>query len=332
MQKGLVSIIIPVFNTERYLRRCVASVLNQTYRELDIILVDDGSTDACPDICDEFALNDHRVRVIHKENGGQSSARNLALNSGLLGEYATFVDSDDWIDNNTVEYCLSLAENYKVDAVQIQMLETDNESVTIDCQEETLEVFKGDEVLQKFMDFSTRTSNYGLCGCFMKAELLKNLRFREGKVYEDIDYKYKMLRNTQSMIYSNLRKYYYFQSGDSTSMGGLKRRDFELYDAAEELYNLTKNNPYGSIKFLGEVKRARTAFSLLSKMAYYGMSDMTLDKKEVLKTLTKEHRRNLAILLKSPMRLSRKVLAVAFAVDYYFAESMIKVIKRFLVY
>lgn len=92
----LLSVIIPVYNVEPYLHRCVDSVLNQTYRNLEVILVDDGSTDGCGAICEEYAAKDDRVRVIHKANGGQASARNVGLEQ-MTGEYLTFVDSDDWL-------------------------------------------------------------------------------------------------------------------------------------------------------------------------------------------------------------------------------------------
>ncbi len=93
----LISVIVPVYNVEPYLRKCVDSILNQTYRNLEVILVDDGSPDGCPAICDEYAEKDARVRVIHKVNGGQSDARNAGLKNAC-GEYVTFVDSDDWVD------------------------------------------------------------------------------------------------------------------------------------------------------------------------------------------------------------------------------------------
>ena len=93
----IITVIIPVYNVEKYLRRCIDSVLNQIYKHLEVILVDDGSPDGCPMICDEYAQRDSRVTVLHKKNGGLSSARNAALDSPLTGDYVTFVDSDDWI-------------------------------------------------------------------------------------------------------------------------------------------------------------------------------------------------------------------------------------------
>ena len=117
MDNSLVSIIIPIYNVEQYLDRCIKSVINQTYKNIEIILVDDGSTDKCPEICDQYAQKDNRIVVIHKENGGLSSARNAGMKV-LKGEYMLFVDSDDWIKGNTVEELLQIAIEHDVDFVR----------------------------------------------------------------------------------------------------------------------------------------------------------------------------------------------------------------------
>ena len=102
MQKKLVSIIVPIYKVEKYLKQCLDSILNQTYENIEIILVDDGSPDNCGKICDEYASNDKRIRVIHKENGGLSSARNAGLDVAT-GEYISFIDSDDYVSENFIK-------------------------------------------------------------------------------------------------------------------------------------------------------------------------------------------------------------------------------------
>ena len=327
-----VSVVIPVYNVEKFLHRCVDSVLNQTYNNLECILVDDGSSDKSPSICDEYAHLDNRVVAIHKENGGQSSARNAALDYPLSGEYITFVDSDDWIEPDTIQYCLNLIDNYNVDIVQFQMIETNTSNCQIRNKKEQLDVLSGKEILQKYLFWGESTGNYGVWGGLYRKGLFDGIRFREGKINEDIDFKYKLLSNAQSMIFSNQIKYFYYQSGNTTSMGGLKLKDFDLYDAAEELFKLTKDEEYGKIKFLGEVKKARTAFSLLCKIAYYGISDPALNKEETVRHLTIEHRKNTKLLLKSPMPISRKVLVILFFINYNISEKTIKTLKHFLIY
>lgn len=103
MKDDLISVIVPVYNVEKYLHKCINSILNQTYKNLEIILIDDGSTDNSGKICDEYALKDNRIKVIHKENGGLSSARNAGLDI-CSGDYIGFVDSDDYIAEDMYEY------------------------------------------------------------------------------------------------------------------------------------------------------------------------------------------------------------------------------------
>lgn len=106
----LVSIIVPIYGVEEYLSKCIDSIINQTYKNLEIILVDDGSPDKCPDICDAFEKKDERIKVIHKKNGGLSDARNAGIDTAH-GDYIVFVDSDDWIENTMVEHLLFACKN-----------------------------------------------------------------------------------------------------------------------------------------------------------------------------------------------------------------------------
>lgn len=98
MENDLISVIVPIYNVEKYLQECLDSIINQTYKNLEIILVDDGSTDNSGIICNEYAKKDNRIKVIHKKNGGLSSARNAGMDECSVGGYITFVDSDDWLN------------------------------------------------------------------------------------------------------------------------------------------------------------------------------------------------------------------------------------------
>ena len=110
MLQPLISVIVPCYNVEEYLPKCIESILNQTYRNLEILLVDDGSPDNCGRICDEYAAKDSRIRIIHKKNGGLSDARNAALDV-MTGEYVTFIDSDDYVSDDYVEYLYKIIKN-----------------------------------------------------------------------------------------------------------------------------------------------------------------------------------------------------------------------------
>lgn len=328
IEQSLISIIVPVYNVESFLCRCVNSLLEQSYENIEIILIDDGSTDSSGEICDEIAEKDSRVKVIHKENGGLSDARNKGLEIAS-GSYIGFVDSDDWVSADMYECLFGLISDNNADAAQINFIFAYNQDIQLQPGGKKTEVYEGKEILQYFMTSSTVTGKYSVWLCLFKKSLLDGLMFRKGKVNEDIDYKYKALSRCKKFVVSNQIKYFYFMNSASITRAGLKKRDFDLYDAAEELYKLTQNEDYGSIKFLGEVKRARTAFSLLCKIAYYGISDPTIDRKQITKELTNEHRKNLVVLLKSPMKFNRKVVAVLLALNIKTVEVPLKIAKFF---
>lgn len=131
MESKLISVIVPVYNVEKYLSKCIDSILAQTYKNLEIILVDDGSPDNCPKICDEYAKKDNRIKVIHKENGGLSAARNVALDIAK-GEYIGFVDSDDFIAEDMYEVLYNLAEKYNAEISSVSFYKViENNIITI---------------------------------------------------------------------------------------------------------------------------------------------------------------------------------------------------------
>ena len=323
-----ITVIIPVYRVEKYLDRCVESVVNQTYKDLEIILVDDGSPDNCPKMCDKWASRDARIRTVHRENGGLSCARNTGL-SLATGDYITFVDSDDWIAADIYEHCMTLFGKYKgANTVQFNVMLTDNSNVSVDQPSEVICSYRDKEILEYYLSTSTRKSGgFSVCRCLFEASTAKRYRFREGKINEDIDYKYKVLRDCHEWVITNRIGYFYWQEGNSTSSGKLNAKDFQLYEAANELYTLTKNETYGNIAFLGRVKKARTPFSLLCRIAIWGIGDKTLNENEVVKRLVKEHRHNLPLLLIAPLPISRKILSVMFAVNFSVTKYLLSFVR-----
>ncbi len=324
-ENPLVSVIVPVYGVEKYLDRCVQTLLQQTYTPLEIILVDDGSPDRCPQLCDAYAQGHNNVVVVHKANGGLSSARNAGV-AVAKGEYIAFVDSDDWVSEDAYQYAMKLMEDYGADCVQFDFIKASGKQ-EVKQPEEKISVYQGKDILQYYMDSSTRTGSYSVWKCLFRKKLIADICFREGKINEDIDYKYKALSVCRKLVISNQRKYVYFQSGDSLSTGGLKKRDFDLYEAADALCALTQQEDYGSIRFLGQVKKARTAFSLLCKIAFYGIADKSIEEKALIKKLQKEHRKNTITLLRGPIPVSRKLLALGFFVSYTLTKAAITVAK-----
>lgn len=201
----MISIIIPVYKVEKYLRQCVDSVLAQTYTNLEVILVDDGSPDNCGAICDEYAANDSRVKVIHKKNGGLASARNAGLDA-VTGEYIAFVDSDDWIDSDMYETLLRLLLECDADIAEgsfrfYRPWKTENK--TLECPN-TQKVFtwEGAQILDRFYFGSDLFGDVSVIVCtkLYKAQLLRDLRFREGFVYEDSEFMPRVLHACRKLV------------------------------------------------------------------------------------------------------------------------------------
>lgn len=320
-----ISVIVPVFNVEKYLVRCVHSLLNQTYENIEIVLVDDGSTDGSGVLCDQLKEMDSRIKVIHKANGGLSSARNAGMTQ-RSGDYITFIDSDDWIELDTYQHCLDLLRLNNADCVEFSTLMVRDEK-PISQKNEKISVYSGKKILQYYMESTTKFGSYSVCRCLFPKESLKNLEFRHGKVNEDIDFKYKALSRCSKLVVTNLYKYHYFQTGNSISVGGLKKRDFDLYEAVDVLNELTQKENYGSIKYLAQIKKARTAFSLLSKIAYCGVADDSLDERTIVKQLLSEHRKNLKQLILSPIPISRKILAIMYCINFSVSKKVISVFR-----
>ncbi|MBQ4243839.1 MAG: glycosyltransferase, partial [Clostridia bacterium] len=155
----LISVIVPVYKTEKYLDRCVNSIVNQTYKNLEIILVDDGSPDRCPELCDRWAEKDNRIKVIHQENGGMSAARNAGLRIAK-GDYIGFVDSDDWIDNDMYEYLYILLINNQADYSTINYDIKKRETDRTENQNECINLLDNNRMFEIFFRVITSDIRY----------------------------------------------------------------------------------------------------------------------------------------------------------------------------
>lgn len=328
----LISVIVPVYNVEQYIHRCIDSIVNQTYSNIEIVLVDDASPDCCGEICDDYAKLNNKITVIHKQNGGLASARNAGVHVAK-GDYICFVDSDDWIEKDTLEYCVNLvnAEKDTVDIVQYGVATVSSFDDVVKSKSQAIKKLRGKDILNYLMVKSIKTDSYfSVCRCIYAAHLVKNETFPEGRVNEDIVYKYRILSKASYMIDTNQIKYFYFQGTGSITTDGFKKRDLDLCVAAEELNRLTQEETYGRIRKMGKVKYARSGFSLLCKIAYYGIADKDINKKETVKAFQKDLRHNYFLLIFSPMTFSRKVLATLFCINFKLTEKIVQLAKRFL--
>jgi glycosyltransferase involved in cell wall biosynthesis len=204
----MVSIIIPVYNVQDYLARCVDSVLTQTYTDLEIILVDDGSIDISGDICDEYALLDARVRVIHKENGGLSDARNAGLDVAR-GNYVAFIDADDYVHPSFVELLLkTINETGAQIAVSTwQELKDGDKPRKVKTKRPRCTILTQEEAISSV--FYQKKLNHSACSRIFETQLFNNLRFPEGMLYEDLAIIYPLLCKVEKVALINTPMYYY---------------------------------------------------------------------------------------------------------------------------
>lgn len=235
MAEPLISVIVPVYKVEPYIHKCVDSIIGQTYRNLEIILVDDGSPDNCPAICDEYAAVDSRIKVIHKPNGGQSSARNMALDI-CAGDYIAFVDSDDWLEINAYSEIMDFMISENLDVVYCIPREITNDEVTGSRYH-----YYPDRTICGAHDIAIRTLKNEISAepwlklCHRRC--WQGLRFPEGRIYEDVAIAFYPLIKAQNKVGFLDRELYNYRinfSGTTQSRKPIARYHFFL--ALKERY------------------------------------------------------------------------------------------------
>lgn len=211
-----ISVIVPVYNVEPYLPRCVDSILAQTYPNLEVILVDDGSRDGSGRICDAYAAKDSRVRVIHKSNGGLSSARNAGIEAAD-GEYLSFVDSDDWIEADTYGPMLALLETYGAKLVCAGRYDVSGKTGvrTIGLCPKKEECITGEELVGRIFLWDGCDSS--ACDKLYHRSLFDSFCYPEGKVCEDVATTYRIVLQAQRVVLWNRPIYNYYHRPDSIS-------------------------------------------------------------------------------------------------------------------
>ncbi|MBR1543382.1 MAG: glycosyltransferase [Muribaculaceae bacterium] len=217
----LVSVIIPVYNTGRYLPRCVDSVLRQTYQQLELILVDDGSTDDSAAVCRNLAAGDDRIKLVEVAHGGVAAARNAGL-AAAAGERVSFVDSDDAVSLHFIEELSIIMDRYDSDIAECEWTEFNNPKPLIKDRHDASseKFFSQDEAI--YSSFYQDTLKNSLCRRLFRAELFRDFKFKEGQVFEDLWGEYPLLmRAKRGVAYTANSYYYYIRRNDST-MGKFK--------------------------------------------------------------------------------------------------------------
>jgi glycosyltransferase involved in cell wall biosynthesis len=231
----MISVIVNVYNGEKYIKKCLTSIVNQTYKDLEIIVVNDGSTDKTLSICKK--IKDKRIKIINQDNIGISLSRNVGIDNAK-GDYLFFVDSDDFIEEDTIEYLYNLCEDNKVPLAICQSQVIYNYNYKTKNKKEKVEYITGIDLVKKILLNVERNGN--IWGKLIKKDLLKNIRF-EDRIISDVAVIHKLVIDIERIAYSNQVKYYYLKHKDSI-VGSLKvDRDIDYYKAALERYDYIEN-------------------------------------------------------------------------------------------
>jgi len=235
-----ISVIVPIYNVSAYLDKCIKSLIEQTYRNLEIILVDDGSTDDCGEKCEQWAKTDERIVVIHKENGGLSDARNAGL-AVATGELIGFVDSDDWIDKSMYQRLYNEIERVGCDIALCCFHETETENVCIEESDIKYE-FTGRELLRHMFEGNHEPYvTYSVWKCLYRRRAIDNLRFPKGRVYEDVLFTINAFWSQSHIVVLKDKLYYYRVRRNSITKRHLSQKQiddvFEYCDGLLKYYN-----------------------------------------------------------------------------------------------
>lgn len=270
-EKALISIIIPVYKVEKYLEKCIQSVINQTYKNIQIILVDDGSPDNCGKICDEYAKKDHRIEVIHKSNGGLSDARNKGLEIAK-GEYIGFVDSDDYIEADMYEVLYNSLKQYNADVSICNFYTVSQEKIAIKNADNGIKEYNRIEILKEIL-LDNNIQSYAWNKLYRK-DLFDEIKYPVGKKYEDIGTTFYLLEKCNKVVVTGKPEYYYINRQGSivnnvteTTITDYIELIMQRYDYIEE--NIKELSSYNKNYLKRILKTAEQDIKSLNKVGDY---------------------------------------------------------------
>ena len=280
MKSDKVSIIVPVYNVEKYLDECMESILSQTYSNLEVILIDDGSTDSSGNVCDNYKALDNRIVVIHKPNGGLSSARNAGMDIAT-GDYLIFVDSDDIISLNMVSEMMKKAD--ETGAQIVSSLMTEEREMLDKGQTDKVSVFDSHGALRCI--FSDDTILTSASGKMYRSGLWKDIRFPTDKIFEDFATIYKVIKKASKTVAFEDWQYFYRPNPSGITGSPFYHRKMQFFDVAEDVTSGIKDTDPDLVPVIRN-RITRQAISYFRDMSSSSYDDKA-DKKLIIKTIRK---------------------------------------------
>lgn len=302
MKNELISVVVPVYNIEKYLDKCIKSIVEQTYANLEVILVDDGSTDNSGMICDKYAESDARVFVLHQKNGGRSAARNAGMDKAS-GEYLMFVDGDDWIDNNCVEEAYRIFENetemviFRARNIYADKIEDNGSGRCVKLV--------GREPLEFYINgYDNLPILNSVWGKLYRKSLVSGIRFEEGRYYEDIMFTTRICAACRSCVYLD-RAYYNYNIATDSSITYTGVNDLTFRDEIPIFYEKEV--------FLRNMGRE----DLADRYSYFRYQKLVLYYTECVKRKESRYAKRISEIIRGDKKVINEIIRKEYVSAYY---------------
>lgn len=322
-KEPLISIIVPVYNTEKYIGKCLDSILKQTYKNIEIIIINDGSTDNSENICKQCASKDSRIKVFNLKQGGVSNARNTGI-SKSNGEYIGFVDSDDYISENMYKLLVESIISTKSD---ISVCNVTRKSSDLDkLENKGIIEYTQEEYLRKYFKINSQTCEYYPVNKLYKREIVDNdmfpKKYREG---EDTFGVLKTVFKSKKICYIP-EKLYFYRMNENSVTAKYSETDLELIDVWDDIVKYTEKTNEKYLEY-AILNRKRINFTLLMRMSL-NISNSELKNDTTAKKLLSDLKKDERYLLKSQIRKDRKILIYMFCRNYFLTSAILKGVKK----
>ena len=312
--KELISIIVPVYNVEKYLNRCIDSLISQTYQNIEIILVDDGSTDSSSEIVDGYLKKDNRIKVFHKDNGGLSDARNKGIEISK-GKYLSFVDSDDYVTNTYIETLYNTIIEYEAD-ISICSYKVNYETGQILKKGKNKKGVYSTEKALKNMLYH-RDFDVSAWAKLYKKELFNGIIFPKGRLFEDAATTYKLMMKSKRISYNLKEEYYYIIRDKSITTNSFNLQKMDLIVSTKEMFDEVSLN-YPRLKKAAKRRLVYAYLSTLSQLVQSNDQSSKYEKQEQsIYNYIKKNGKSVLWDINAPIRDKVGILSLIFGINFY---------------
>ena len=322
-----ISVIVPVYNAEKYLDRCIGSILAQTFRDFELILVEDGSPDRCAQMCDEWAKKDERIKVIHQSNSGPSTARNVGI-AASQGEYLTFVDSDDRISPFMLEKLLRAAKKTGADIVTCAMVRDNGKALKMPIGKDKLTVYSRDSFMDIMLKINGNRNVHYVCAKLYKRSVTDSHLFPQGFMLgEDVESSFKAVMRSERIAELSGEYYFYYENPQSTTRVSFSQNYIGLRMIWKRVLAICERY---APQYADKVRfnLIRSDFTILMQSILLGSRQTDKVYRKELGQCLKRLRANIGKLLTGPMVLRRKIAAAVLCCAYRQVRAVYRLARR----